>query len=156
MGWWNKSRFNQFGNIYGAGGNAGRGATRSSGAGRGNSGSSGLGIEYPCELWNYGTTAAEENLVLVEDIEIDIDVVGGVKVEADRRRSGGKGLPGGEGGGANKGGNGGSRGTLILLVLAVAVVDLVLVMAATVELLETVGQTEPVVVAEAVIMVEQS
>lgn len=43
------------GNIYGGGGKGGNGGNRSRGPGRGEDGSSGLGVSYPIELWNYGS-----------------------------------------------------------------------------------------------------
>jgi hypothetical protein len=43
------------GNIYGSGGNGGKGGTRRRRAGDGEDGSSGLGVSYPIQLWNYGS-----------------------------------------------------------------------------------------------------
>ena len=43
------------GGIYGSGGDGGYHGHRARGPGRGSDGTSGLGIEYPAELWNYGT-----------------------------------------------------------------------------------------------------
>ena len=113
------------GNIYGAGGDGGQGASRSSGAGRGKNGTSGLGIEYPCELWNYGTIRGGGG-----------GGGGGGSGRRDSRRryrcgwwcegrrrdrrrsgggggGGGKGLPGGNGGGASDRGRRGGDGNLI-------------------------------------------